>query len=79
MSCRKYFWLRRHQREDLIRNWNTMELACRDYSSAGFQTTGQAERADRWRALAENGRIDVASLLESDETPEDILEQPRTR
>ncbi len=35
----------------------------------------KAERADRWRALAENGRIDVASLLESDETPEDILEQ----
>lgn len=35
----------------------------------------KAERADRWRALAESGRIDVASLLESDETPDDILEQ----
>jgi RNA polymerase sigma-70 factor (ECF subfamily) len=35
----------------------------------------KAERADRWRASAESGRIDVASLLESDETPEDILEQ----
>ncbi len=35
----------------------------------------KAERADRWRALAESGRFDVAALLESDETPEDILEQ----
>lgn len=35
----------------------------------------KAERADRWRALAESGRIDVAGLLESHESPSDIEEQ----
>ena len=35
----------------------------------------KAERADRWRTLAECGRIDVVGLLESDETPEDIFDQ----
>ena len=35
----------------------------------------KAERADRWRALAESGQIDVAGLLESEEKPENILEQ----
>ena len=35
----------------------------------------KAERADRWRALAESGKIDVAGLLESHESPSDIEEQ----
>lgn len=35
----------------------------------------KAERADRWRALAESGRIDVAGLLESHESPSEIEEQ----
>lgn len=35
----------------------------------------KAERADRWRALAESGKIDVAGLLESHESPSEIEEQ----
>lgn len=35
----------------------------------------KAERADRWRALAESGRIDVAGLLESHESPSEIEDQ----
>lgn len=35
----------------------------------------KAERADRWRALAESGKIDVAGLLESHESPSGIEEQ----
>ncbi len=35
----------------------------------------KAERADRWRALAESGKIDVAGLLESHESPAEIEEQ----
>ena len=34
-----------------------------------------AERADRWRSLAESGAIDVVSLLESNESPSEIQEQ----
>ena len=35
----------------------------------------KAERADRWKALAESGKIDVAGLLESHESPSGIEEQ----
>ena len=35
----------------------------------------KAERADRWRVLAESGRIDIAGLLESDESPSSVGEQ----
>ena len=35
----------------------------------------KAERADRWRALAESGSVDVASLLESNESAIEIAER----
>ena len=35
----------------------------------------KAERADRWRALAESGKIDIAGLFESHESPPEIEEQ----
>ncbi len=35
----------------------------------------KAERVDRWRALAESGKIDVAGLLKSHESPHEIEEQ----
>ena len=34
----------------------------------------KAERADRWKALAESGRIDVATMLESNESAIEIVE-----
>ena len=35
----------------------------------------KAERAARWKSLAESGRIDVLGLLESQESPSEIEEQ----
>lgn len=35
----------------------------------------KAEHADRWRVLVESGRIDIAGLLECNESPADLEEQ----